>query len=109
MKIYVAAPYTAASREEVEKNVTRAIDAGIELLKRGHVPFIPHLTHYVELRAQERDIPITYDEYLDWDREWLDLCDALVYLGRSKGVDIEIARADELGIPIFASVEEVEG
>ena len=51
--IYVAGPYTATTPKGVEDNVTLAIDTGIELMKLGWYPFIPHLTHYIELRNAE--------------------------------------------------------
>ena len=49
MHIYVAGPYSGASASEVERNVRTAIAAGVEIIRRGHYPYIPHLTHYVDL------------------------------------------------------------
>lgn len=107
LKIYVAGPYTASTSQEIEQNVERAIDAGLELLVRGHKPFIPHLTHFVELRAKDRQIDIRWTEYIEWDRAWLDTCDVLLCLGRSKGVDLELEQAANLGLPIFTEIEDL--
>lgn len=103
----MAGPYTAGLQAEVERNVAAAIDAGIQLLKLGHVPFIPHLTHYVDARAREIGKEITWEEFIQWDLEWLKTCDALLYLGTSKGADLELRAAVERGMEIFKSVNEI--
>lgn len=107
MKIYVASPYTASTPELIRHNVNVAIDAGLKLWKKGHVPFIPHLTHFVDERAAISGVPMHYDEYLAWDTEWLEACDAILYLGSSPGADFELENAKRLGLEIFYSVEEV--
>ena len=107
LRVYVSGPYTAATPGEVEQNVNRAIDAGLELVRRGHKPFIPHLTHFVERRAKERKIQVAWEDYIEWDRAWLDACDVVLCLGWSKGVDIEMKRATELGLPIFTDIAAV--
>lgn len=107
LHIYVAGPYTAANLEGLEKNAKAAIDAGIAILKKGHIPFIPHLTHYVDLRAHELRIEISWAEYMKWDEAWLDKCDALLYLGSSRGADIELSRARSTGMQVFHSLNEI--
>ena|SRR5689334_18222560 len=107
LHIYVAGPYTAAKLDGLERNAKAAIDAGIAILKKGHIPFIPHLTHYVDLRAHELDIEISWAEYMKWDEAWLDKCDALLYLGPSRGADIELSRAMIKGLQIFYSLTEI--
>jgi hypothetical protein len=64
MKIYIAGPYSSHDHAAVDTNVTAAIDAGIAVLKRGHVPFIPHLSHFVDLRATASGQPIGYEDYM---------------------------------------------
>lgn len=107
MKIYIAGPYTAPSRKDRFENVNRAIDAGIELLRMGHVPFIPHLTHFVDERAMEKTIRITWEDYIAWDIEWLKECDALLFLGHSKGATLERDTAIKLNKKIFYSIESI--
>ncbi|MHA2210145.1 MAG: hypothetical protein ACXABV_13355, partial [Candidatus Thorarchaeota archaeon] len=85
MKIYVAGPYTADTMEQIEANVQRAIDAGIQIWKKGHFPVIPHLLHWVDLRANEVGIKMDWNDYMLWDAPWLDHCDALYLLAESKG------------------------
>ncbi len=107
LRIYVAGPYTAKTPADIVSNVERAIDVGIALFKKGHIPFIPHLTHFVDLRAKEKGIPVGWEEYIRWDLGWLSLCDALIYLGSSPGADLELASAQRLGKRVFHSLDDV--
>lgn len=107
MKIYIAGPYTASTPELVRRNVDIAIDAGLKVWKKGHVPFIPHLTHFVDERAVATGVPMQYDEYLAWDTQWLEGCDAILYLSSSRGADLELQNAKQLGLTIYWSVDDV--
>lgn len=107
LRIYIAGPYTALDHPGHELNTHRAIDAGIAVFYKGHYPYIPHLTHYVDLRAKHNGIKLSWSDYIKWDLPWLELCDALLYLGKSKGADLELARARILGKIIFSSLAEV--
>ena len=44
---------------------------------------------------------------MEWDIEWLVECDALLFLGSSPGADIELKAAQELGLKIYYSTDEV--
>jgi len=107
LRIYVAGPYTSSDPAGLEENTLKAIDAGIAVLQKGHIPFIPHLTHYVDLRARMLGIELTWDDYIRWDMEWLDLCDALLFLGESKGANMELSRARQSGKEIYYSLWDV--
>ena len=107
MKIYVAGPYTADTMERIEENVQRAIDAAIHIWKKGHFPFVPHLLHWVDLRAAQLSIPMGWEDYMLWDAPWLDVCDAFYLLDESKGALIELERAQEKGMVIFRSIDEI--
>lgn len=100
--IYVASPYT---KGDVAVNVRRCIECADELATRGLVPFCPLLTHFWHLICPH---PIEF--WYAQDMAWLEKCDALVRLpGESTGADKEMARARELGIPIFGSTAELFG
>jgi O-glycosyl hydrolase len=101
LKIYIAGPYSAPTLEEKLENTNKAIMAGIKVLIKGHYPYIPHLTHYVDLFAHEKGIPLKWEDYIDWDLTWLELCDALLFLGDSRGARIELEYAKKLGKYIF--------
>lgn len=106
-RVYIAGPYTASTPDGVLANVNRALDAGIELIKRGYTPYIPHLTHFLELRSQETGAGLEYEDYLLIDLEWLGQCDALLYLAPSPGADRELTFAQAQGLMIYRAVEEI--
>jgi hypothetical protein len=106
-RIYVAAPYSAPTEAERLENVRRACQAGALLIAKGHVPFIPHLSHYTDEIARALGIEIPYEEWMTQDEHWLLLCDALLYLAPSPGADRELHTSQWLGKTIFRSVAEV--
>lgn len=105
LRIYVAGPYTADTPEGVEANVRRAIDAGIEIMKRGHYPFIPHLAHWMHVQSGEW---FSREDWLAWGIAWLRQCDALLRLPRkSIGADREVVRALRRDKFVFGRVEDI--
>ncbi len=107
MKIYIAGPYSADTWQQKELNAVKAVKAGLSLFKKGHYPFIPHLFHWADDCAIKNGIEITWQEWMEWDIEWLVECDALLFLGSSPGADIELKAAQELGLKIYYSTDEV--
>ncbi len=102
MRVYIAAPY---SKGDIYLNVRRAIDAGDELLRMGHIPFIPHLSHFWHYIS-----PKSYETWLEIDRQWIDCCDAVLRLdGESKGADNEVAYAKTKGIKVYYKWSDIEG
>ena len=99
VKVYIAGPYTQGDQM---RNITRAIEAGQELLDSGYVPFVPHLYGFWHLLY-----PNSYDTWLELDLEWLKACKALIRLpGASSGADSEVQAAKDWGIPVYYSVQE---
>ena len=107
LKIYIAAPYSADTEEEREKNVEVVISAALALFQKGHFPYIPHLTHWVDKRARETRVRMEWEDYIKWHRPWLEACDAFFYLNSSKGADLELQAAKDLDKLIFYSNDEV--
>ena len=105
--IYVAGPYTGSDRREIDRNVNRAIDAGIEIFNKGHFPYVPHLTNLVDKRAKEVGKELSWGDFMAWDAPWLEVCDALLFVGESRGANIELEEAKRLGKVIFYSSSEV--
>ena len=110
LKIYVAGPYTPTNGDSHDAariayaNTKRAIQAGIALIEKGQIPFIPHLTHFIHL---ETDKPLPKEFYYEYDMAWLKCCDALLYLGSSEGADKERKWAEQNGLMIFESLNDV--
>ena len=107
LKIYIAGPYTAETETLRMQNVNAAIDAAFKLFSKGHYPYIPHLTHFIDLRAQEIGHSLAWEDYIAWDLPWVEACDAILYLKPSRGADLELERARHLRKQIFHSVDEI--
>lgn len=107
MKVYIAGAYTASSARQRLQNTANAIDAGIAVWNKGHYPYIPHLTHFVDARAKRRGILMRWRDYMIWDKVWLQLCDAFLMLNNSRGVSVEAGAAKRLGLQIFRSLAEI--
>lgn len=107
MKIYVAGPYSGSTREEIEENVRKAMETGLRIWKKGHFPYIPHLTHWPDLLAKDLDIEMEWADYMNWHAPWVDHCDALFLMAESKGALLEYNRAKKEGKIIFHTLEEI--
>jgi len=111
--VYVAGPYTPSNRDadidtqmrEVEANVRRAVRAGEEVIRRGHVPFIPH-THTNSF-AFRTVLPQSTELYYVWDRSILARCDVIYRFARSPGADREWDWAKELGLIRVTTVDRL--
>lgn len=100
MLIYVAAPYSLG---DLVSNVRFACEVGDKILAKGHIPFIPHLSHFWHFVS-----PKSYEEWLRIDRAFIPRCDALLRVdGKSPGADMEVDLAKRLGVPIYYSLEDI--
>jgi len=111
--IYVAGAYAPPDGTDphdapvyAQHNVDLAIDAGIALLRRGHTPYIPHLTHYVNLRVP-LDNPIRREQWYEIDNRMVPRCDGLLLISHSPGADAELELARKHGLEIWLSIDDV--
>jgi hypothetical protein len=105
-RIYVAGPYSADNVMTVLRNIREGIKMAETLLARGYSPFCPWLDYHFEFYG---DHPVA--DYYRYSMDFLECCDAVLTIGdwsKSKGVIAEVARAKELGIPVFNSIADVE-
>ena len=69
----------------------------------GYAPYVPGLDFLMGITAgywEERD-------YRRLSMAFLEVCDAVLVISESKGVEAEIKRAKELGIPVCYTVGEL--
>ena len=101
LRIYIASAYTGG---DIAVNVRNVILVADELVKRGYVPYIPHLTHFWHLIS-----PHDYEFWLEYDNSFIDhWAQGLLRLdNESTGADREVERAQKLGIPIYYSLEDI--
>lgn len=95
--VYIAGPY---SSPDPDLNTERAIPPFIKLIEEGFAPFLPHLCI-----TADRLSPHNYEFWMQYCFDQLRRCDALLRLpGDSPGADREVAFAEELGIPVYYSL-----
>lgn len=108
LRIYIAGPYSHPRRSMRQINTDIAMDAALGLLMRGHYPYCPHLSHYLDERHEAiTGETLPYQTWMDLVTAYLSQCDALLYLGSSPGADIELKIAWEQGLTIYLAEEEV--
>lgn len=117
-RVFVAGPVVLG---DLRENIRRACAAGKAMLEAGLAPFVPHLSCY--MGQVQYEVPpgqwvgpepevlpwgMPVENWYETDLAWVAVADALLRLpGEGKGSDGEVARARELGIPVFFAVEDV--
>ena len=102
-RIYISGPLTSSGN--VTENIDRAMAAARALIDAGFAPFCPHLTYHVDPGEA-----IPHATWMAIELPWVSVADAVLRLpGESLGADIEVARAEEAGIPVFTSITDLVG
>lgn len=110
-RVYVAGLYSRnldgspANTIQTLANIRAGQMASLKVWRSGFSPFCPWLDFQYALLD---DQPITKEMYQDNSMRWLEVSDAVLVIsgeGIGSGVDREIARATELNIPVFRSLE----
>lgn len=113
MRIYVAGPYCPKdcslhdAARIAQHNVNTAIEIANALTERGHLIFIPHLSHYSHIHYScKEDYGSGY--YMKFDFSILERwAEALYYISSSPGADKELEFAKKLGLKIYYGLEDV--
>jgi hypothetical protein len=105
--VYIAGPFSGATRAEVAWNIASAELAGLAVARMGAFPFIPHTNtgHPAFEKAQP------YDFWIAGTMAMLYRCDAMLMVDEwenSKGAVGERGEALRIGMPVFDSAQMVE-
>ena len=103
IKVYVAGAYSASNVIQVLANMRKGMKLSYDVLKAGFSPFCPWLDYHFSLIGA-----VELEEYYRYSMSWLEVSDAVLLCEgweESKGTLAEIARAKELNIPIYHSLE----
>ena len=104
LKVYIAGPYTNDNPEVRKANIKKAQKIGQQFLEKGHHPYVPH-TH----TGYWKDLDVTYEDVMQFHFTFLDnWAEALFFIDSSPGADREKIKAEQLGIPVFTSMEEFD-
>jgi len=104
-RVYVAGAYSADNVIDVLGNMRRGMQLSLKVLQAGYAPFVPWFDYHFSLLGE-----VTLQDYYDYSMAWLEVSDAvLVTPGweESNGTKTEIERAEELGLPVYFSMEEL--
>lgn len=98
--IYIASPYT---KGDCAQNVARAMATWHALWQIGFAPICPLWNHFQQLIT-----PLEHADWLEYDLHIVAKCDAFLRLdGESVGADREVRFAEEGGIPVYFSIEDL--
>lgn len=100
LRVYCAGPM---AKGVFSNNMRLALDAAAELIRKGHHPYVPHLSWFVELVHSH-----PAEVWLGLDKQWLLQCEALYRIpGESVGADLEVYWAREHGLNVFFNMEQI--
>ena len=116
--VYVAAPLRGdGTHSALCLNVENACEAGARLMRHGIPVIVPHLSAFLGMRSgpiyrhyvpEYQPYGFTVDAWYAVSVLLVSRCDAVLRLpGESTGADLEVARAAELGKPVFHDVGSV--
>ena len=108
-RVYVAGAMSANNILQMLENISEGIKVGAELLRLGFAPFVPHLDIAFKLQqGKGYEVPMEY--YYGYTMEWLKASEAVLVVPgweTSTGTKAEIAKAQELNIPVYYSIDEL--
>ena len=106
LRVYVAGAYSADNVIQVLANMRRGIELSYLVLKAGFAPFVPWFDYHFSLLGD-----VDLEDYYEYSLAWLEASDALIVqpvgAEESTGTQKEIKRAEELGIPVFYSLDKL--
>jgi hypothetical protein len=100
-RIYISGPLTSSGN--VLDNLDRAMSAARALIAAGFAPLCPHLTYHVDPGEE-----IPHATWMAIELPWVSVAEGVLRLpGESLGADLEVARAEEQGVPVFKSIADL--
>lgn len=107
-RVYVAGPYSADNVLDVLKNIGYGQKICGMLFLAGFYPFCPwHDKDYV---IDYPEGSFTKEHFQEASMAWLEVSDCVLVIGdweKSGGVKREIARAEEVGIPVYYHIDDL--
>lgn len=108
-RIYVAGAYSANNVIDVLNNMRRGMRLSTEVMLAGFAPFCPWLDYNFQLQLRGSE-SLSVNDYYQYSMAWLEASDGVLLVPgweNSKGTTAEIARAKELRIPIFFTLNQM--
>jgi len=108
-KVYVAGAYSANNVLDVLHNIRKGIQLSATVFKAGYAPFSPWLDYHFVLEDDNRELTVSH--FYDYSMEFLKVCDAVLLVPGwedSNGTKKEIEMANQMEIPIFERLRDLE-
>lgn len=109
-RVYVAGAYSGPDVITILNNMRKGMRLATEVMLAGYAPFAPWFDFHFQLMIRENE-SITLQQYYAYSLAWLEVSDCLLLVPgweNSKGTIKEIARAKELGLPVYESMKELQ-
>jgi hypothetical protein len=112
--VLIAGPYQAGTNGDPEKiaaNRARLESFALPIYQRGHLPMVGEwlalpIIHAAGGRVIGDDVFNAYQYPVA--QRLLERCDAVLRIpGDSRGADLDVARARELGVPVYTDLSEL--
>lgn len=110
-RVYVAGPYSSDNVVGVFANMREGMELSFQVLNAGFAPFCPWLNDRFFLMDREGEL--TVPRMYAYSMAWLEVSDCMLlqtkdnlYLD-STGTKKEIVRAEQLGIPIYYTLNSL--
>jgi len=111
-RVYVAGAYSASDVLQVLRNMKRGMRLATEAFQAGVLPFAPWFDYHFFLQEDETKGRLTIEDIYQYSMSFLDNWAEAVLVQQqgwveSKGTVAEINRAEELGLPVFFTLESL--
>lgn len=106
--IYVAAPYSAETKERTESNVEVARNMGALVAEIGASPLMPTVNSAGFGTLSKQD---GWEFWMEATSVQLAKCDAMILCQgwhKSVGCGMEVKQAEDSGIPVFYDIQSLE-
>jgi hypothetical protein len=109
LRVYIAGPYSAPNVINVLNNMRNGMRESVKVFLAGMAPFTPWHDYHHQLMLRNGE-ELSVEQYYKYSLTWLEASNAVYVIGdykSSKGTLAEIERANELGIPIFYTIDSL--
>ena len=109
IKVYIAGAYTGKDDVETVRNIYKARELAVKLWDLGYAIFCPHMN---SMHFENLCNTCDYDGFASAYINFLKVCDCVMLIDnwkQSKGANAEVQKALKWHIPIFESIESLEG
>ena len=104
--VFVTGPYSADTETQERANIQRAIDVGRTVFEKGYYPIVPHLL-VREYYVHGDPGLFGYESLMRFTLSIVAKCDILLLYEHSPGADREWKLAEQLGKPVYFSVDDL--